>query len=174
MKTNNLIIILVLLFTISFVTTGCHDKEFDEEAPFGSNVKYITNDPGYRKGEEVPYPVLSSGEILKIRLVYEIREKDEDNNEWYQVDLKREESKWSDLVKIEGLIRSKERHWDDFTFFSTNFNWQVEKDYYGTPSLDGVYDLTITGSNGYYQNYRLNRKDGRWTNIAGAEMFYVP
>ncbi len=173
MKNHNLLF-LILLCCSTFIFVGCHDKEYDEEAPPGSNVKYIMDDPNYRPGENVPPPQLSEGQILNIRLIYAIDEKDENNDEWYKVILKRNDSYWSDSVQIQGLSRTNFRHWDDYGFYSKNFNWQIEKEQYGTTSLDGVYTLEILGSNGFSSSYQLNWKNGKWTNIASAELFYVP
>lgn len=163
-----------LIALISLSLTGCTDKEYDEEAPINSNVKQIIEDQGYRPNENVPEPVLAEGQVLNIRLVYGIDEKDEDDDEWYMVELTRDGSRWHDMVKIQGLRRSAQRHWDDYTFSANNFNWQIEMEQYGTDTLDGVYFLTITSSNGYRQNYNLNWKNGRWTNIESARTFYVP
>lgn len=166
-------IIILLLFPL-LILTGCDDKEYDEEAPPGISVKHINDDPNYRPGENVPPPTLAEGQILVVRLIYEINEKDENNDEWYQVELLRNDSKWHDLVKIEGIGRSKFRHWDDYVFSANNFNWQIEKDYYGTDTLDGIYTLKITGSNGFLADYLLNWKEGRWTNTRPGMDFYVP
>ncbi|MFZ6015993.1 MAG: hypothetical protein ACOYUZ_06625 [Patescibacteria group bacterium] len=153
---------------------GCNDKEYDEEAPQSSNIKHVMEDPNYRPGEDVPNPTLAAGQILNIRLVYGINEKDENNTEWYKVELRREDGRWYDYVKIEGLIRSGTRHWDDYIFNSQNFNYQIENKTYGIDTLDGIYKLIITGSNGHESEYRLNWKDGRWTNMSSARTFYVP
>lgn len=167
-------------FTILFVIAsliifpGCYDKEYDEEAPLGSNVKHIVEDPNYRPNEDVPQPTLAEGQILNIRLIYEINEKDENNTEWYKVELKREDGRWYDYVKIEGLSRTADRHWDDYSFQSKNFNYQVENKTYGIETLDGIYDLKISGSNGFNSEYRLNWKNGQWTNMSPARTLYVP
>lgn len=166
--------LLIIVISFSLLVSACSDKEYDEEAPAGSNVKVSLNDPNYRPGEDVSSPALAPGQVLVVRLVYGIDEDDENNDEWYRVELSRHDSKWEDSVKIQGLSRTSFRHWDDYVFSSNNFNWQIEKDYYGTNSLDGVYSLEISGSNGFWANHNLNFKDGRWTNTTPDVVFYVP
>ncbi len=170
---NNKILTTILLLS-SLTLVGCTDKEdYTYSESNDTNSQKIV-DENARPNETVPAPELSSGQILNIRLVYAVDEKDENNDEWYMVELKRNDSRWHDLVKIQGLIRSAQRHWDDYTFSSNNFNWQVEMEQYGTKSFDGDYTLIISGSNGYNKEYKLNWKNGNWTNINPASIFYVP
>lgn len=74
---------------------------------------------------------------------------------------------------IECLTRSKGANYNDYVFSAVNFNKQTTDARYNTSNLDGIYTLTITGSNGFNESYLLNWKDWRWTNISSTRIFYV-
>ncbi len=162
---------ILLLVSMSTTLSGCGDKEYDD---YG--VKHIVDDPNYRPNEGVAEPQLAQGQILVVRLVYEVDEKADSADEWYKVSLKRDNSKWGDEVMIQGLRRKEKGYnYDDYVFNSKNFNVQLDEAFgYGTDTLDGTYSLIITGSNGYNETYTLHWAEGGWTNMTAARSFYVP
>jgi len=166
---------IVLITLAGLSLTGCSDKE-DEGATYSDASPQQTADQKTDNPNDtnVPKPTLAQGQILNVQLVYGVDEKDENNDEWYMVELKRDDSRWHDMVKIQGLGRSAGRHWDDYTFSANNFNWQVEMEQYGTDTLDGNYTLTISGSNGHIQERGLIRKDGQWLNTEPVLTIHVP
>lgn len=169
-KINKLnLVLLLVIFCFTFLLTGCTDKEQVDD--YGNVM--IEDSSGIEAGENIPNPTITAGQILVVRLVYGYGDEDSDNTEWYKVSLKRVGKNWSDSVKIQGIIRSKYRHYDDYTFGSKNFNWQIEKEQYGINTLDGDYEIIIEGSNGYYDSHKLHWADGRWTNASSVLIFSV-
>lgn len=168
-KLSSIIPFFIIFLFSSLLLTACGDKEELDE--YGS---VIIKDHSYLEaGKDVSDPVLSAGQILLVRLVYDIEENDSSDTEWYKVELSRIGANWSDSVKIQGIIRSEFRHYDDYVFSSDNFNWQVEQEAYGIDSLDGYYELTIRGSNGYYNLHNLHWANGKWTNASPTLTFSV-
>ena len=161
--------LLLVLVLSTFLLSGCTDKEQTDD--YGNIM--LEDDANIEAGENVSDPVLAAGQILLIRLVYNIIEDDDDDNEWYKVSLSRVGKKWSDSVKIQGIIRTKTRHYDDYTFGSNNFNWQITQEQYGIDTLNGDYEISIEGSNGYLSTHRLHWADGKWTNASPVLTFSV-
>ncbi len=171
MKTSSALL-AISIFLAVLILPGCSDKE-DEGATY-SDAPITKEVRGDHQSNDVPMPTLATGQVLNVQLVYGVDNKDENHDEWYQVELFRDGSKWHDLVRIQGIGRSSERHWDDYVFSSTNFNWQVEMAQYGTTSLDGLYILRITGSNGHLTEHMLQYQNGAWVSNAPTLSFSVP
>ena len=167
-------VLALCLLVTSLVLIGCDDDKLEDEYA-SQNIVVDNNikDINERSGEEVPAPKLAEGDTLTIRLVYKINEEDENAAEWYKVELNRKDTSWTDTIKMEGITRDPENHWDDYKFFSKNFNYQIEEKAYGIDTLDGTYILTISGSNGFNDTYELFWENGGWTNIDPARTFYV-
>jgi major membrane immunogen (membrane-anchored lipoprotein) len=170
MKNNlSLIFLFIILIFGAFLLTGCGGKE-DIGAYGHDRVKDQSH--WAKGGEDVPDLTLADGQILAVRLVYDPEEESSDTD-WYKVQLSRIGKAWKDSVKIEGIIRSKNRHYDDYVFSAKNFNWQVEKEQYDINTLNGEYEITIQGSNGYNKTYKLHWADGYWTNASPTLTFSV-
>lgn len=166
-KPTTIFLSLILIFT--FLLTGCGGKE--DIGPYGYD-KIKDNSQYAEAGENISDLTLTAGQILAIRLVYDPQEESSDTD-WYKVQLSRIGKNWKDSVKIEGIIRSKTRHYDDYVFSSKNFNWQIEKEQYNINTLNGEYEVAIQGSDGYNNTYKLHRADGRWTNASPTLTFFV-
>jgi hypothetical protein len=151
--------------------SGCGDKEeYDDYGdPLIKSDKVDTGD----NAEPI---TVQDGQILVVRLVYGINENaPHDSDEWYKVELDRKDSKWHDMVMFTGIWREKGANYDDYRFFSGNFNAQVNPDYnYGTTSVDGEYVLTITSSSGYSRQMDINWGDEQWTNASYYIILSVP
>lgn len=170
LNTRKLSVILIFILCALVLMIGCGDPRKIDKYGYEELEGDYAN-----AGDNVPPQKLAEGQILSIRLVYAINEKDELDDEWYKVELSKKDSKWKDMVMIQGIGRSKERHYDDYYFFSSNFNAQLNPAYgYNSQSLDGEYLITITNSSGYNRQEQINWADGGWTNADGAIMFSVP
>jgi len=172
MKKTNFKSVLFISFVLLFSTlilSGCGSKDRTDD--YGNRM--IESDKHVKLNEETPSPNLSSSDILVVRLVYDFEYTKSSDTDWYKVSLKRSDKNWSDSVKIEGIIRSENRHYDDFKFGSKNFNLQLERKEYDINTLDGYYDLTITGSGNYERYQRLHFKNGKWTNTNPVLTFNV-
>jgi hypothetical protein len=167
-KQNKFIFIFLFLVFV-LIVSGCGGKE--DIGEYGHDV--VKDQSHWAKaGENITDLTLADGQILAIRLVYDPEEESSDTD-WYRVQLSRVGKNWKDSVKIEGIIRSKTRHYDDYVFSSKNFNWQIEKKEYGIDTLNGDYEVLIQGSNGYNKIYKLHWADGFWTNSSATLTFTV-
>jgi uncharacterized lipoprotein YehR (DUF1307 family) len=168
-KIATIFLFLILMFS-TFLLTGCGGKE--DIGTYGYD--RVKDSSEYAEpGENIFDLSISAGQILAVRLVYDT-EKESSDTDWYKVQLSRIGKSWKDSVKIEGIIRSEIRHYDDFVFNSKNFNWQIEKEQYGIDTLDGEYELSIQGSNGHNRTYKLHWAEGRWTNSSPTLIFFAP
>lgn len=124
--------------------------------------------------------VLSTGEILKVRLYF--GDDTKGSQAWYKVRIDNQRNNWYDYVELtayEGFGNTVPNY-HDFIFKSTNFNRQFNEEYYEQDTIDGTYLFTITGSNGHYVEKTLTWKNslndntGGWVETDGLMAYNVP
>jgi len=125
--------------------------------------------------------VLAEGQILKVRLHY--GDETLDTEAWYKVRIDNPRNNWYDYVEWTAYhgFGGGTKNYDDCDFYAENFNKQVTSEHYDPADVDGIYIMTVSGSNGYQMEKNLtwdsSQNDGRggWSNEGSSMMaFSVP
>lgn len=148
---------------------GCSDG-YDGDRDIEQMQKDINDGRNVQEEKDI---TLAEGEILKVRLYY--GKDTAEKHAWYKVKLTNERNGWYDYVEYTAYhgFGTSQNNYNDYTFTATNFNKQLTDEHYDPDTAEGIYKMTITGSNGHYVERELYWRNG-WNLNSPVMAFNVP